>query len=165
MERNPELDALVMKCSQECANCAQISFLTVQRWFKLECDAPSFVRALSAFPGVGRTGGTCGGVTGPLLAIGIALGTADSTDVEQTQKCMAVAHKFVSTVREEYGSTDCVDIIESLTGNRYDLANPDDIKAYVEGGGMQTCGGVVQTAVNILENVVSQARAGGAQAQ
>ena len=154
MERDPKLDALVIQFGKQYGNCAQTSFLALQDRFNLQCDVPSFVRAIAPLPGIGTTGETCGGVCGSLLALGLALGTADPADKHRSEKCHAAAHQFCSAVKKEFGSTDCGDIIERCCGRRFDLSNPLEAKQYAEAGGPMKCMNVVQTAVHIAAGIL-----------
>ena len=148
-----------------CHHCAQTSFLALQKRFNLQCDIPSFLRAITPLPGIGTTGETCGGVCGSLLALGLALGTADPTDKEQSEKCHAAAYQFCSAVKKEFGSTDCGDIIERCVGRRFDLSNPLEAKQYAEAGGMMECMKVVQTAVHIASGILENAADKGGEIQ
>ena len=154
MERDPKLDALVVQFGKQYGNCAQTSFLTLQKHFNLPCDVPSFVRAINPLPGIGQTGKTCGGVSGALLALGLAAGTADPANKQQSAKCHAAAHEFCVAFTKEFGSTDCGDIVERCCGRRFDLSNPLEAKQYAEAGGPMKCMNVVQTAVHIAAGIL-----------
>jgi C_GCAxxG_C_C family probable redox protein len=157
MKQDPALDAIVVKYAQHYGNCAQTGFFSMVERCNLKCDESSFQHALTAMPGIGQTGETCGGVSGPLMAIGLALGPADPKDKEQTAKCQAAARQFTAAVKAEFGSTRCPDIIGHCCGTPYDLSNPEDAKKYVAAGGLQKCVSVVQTAVHIASGIVEQA--------
>ena len=158
MDRNPELEALVGKYAQQYPNCAELSFAAMADYLKLDVDVADFTRALTAVPGIGRTGETCGAVTGALLAIGLVLGPADPKDMAANQATEMVGHKFAKNVGAAFGSTDCADIIENMTGTRYDLANPEDAKKYVAEGGMQKCVGAVVKALTIAAAIIKEAK-------
>jgi C_GCAxxG_C_C family probable redox protein len=157
MQRDPALDAIVARNAQHYGNCAQTGFFSTLERCKLECDASSFQHALTAMPAIGGTGETCGGVSGPIMAIGLALGPDDPKDKEQTAKCHAAAHQFAVAVKAEFGSTRCPDIIEHCCGARYDLTNPEDARKYVAAGGLQKCVNVVQTTVHMASEIIEQA--------
>jgi C_GCAxxG_C_C family probable redox protein len=161
VKRDPELDALVVKFGQQYGNCAQTSFSALQEGFNLPCDKPSFLRALTAFPGMGGTGETCGGVSGAVMAMGLALGPKDTADKAQSAQCHAAAHQFCLAVTKEFGSTDCGDVIERCCGRRYDLSKPEEARQYAEAGGLQKCVNVVQTAVNIAAGIMEGAAVKG----
>lgn len=157
--RDPALDATVVKYAKLYPNCAQTSFFSMRERFDLACDESNFLRALTAVPGAGITGETCGGVSGPLMAFGLALGSADPTDTARIAKCQAAAHQFCLAVQKEFGSSRCGDIIERCCGKRYSLSNPDEAKAYVDAGGLQKCVNVVQTTVHLATGILEEARA------
>ena len=81
----------------------QTGFFSMVESCNLECDQPAFQQALTAMPGIGQTGETCGGVSGPLMALGLALGPSDPKDKEQAAKCFASAHKLATAMKEEFG--------------------------------------------------------------
>lgn len=155
--RDPALDAMVVKYAKLYPNCAQTSFFSMRERFSLPCDESSFLRALTAVPGAGITGETCGGVSGPLMAFGLALGSADPTDKAQIAKCQAAAHQFCLAVQKEFGSTRCGDIIERCCGTRFELSKPEDARRYVEAGGLQKCVTVVQTTVHLATGILEEA--------
>lgn len=156
MNRDPKLDALVIQFGKQYGNCAQTAFLTLQKQFNLQCDVPSFVRAIAPLPGIGQTGKTCGGVSGSLLALGLAVGTADPMNKGQSGKCHAAAHEFCAAFTKEFGSTDCGDVIERCCGKRFDLSNPLEAKQYAEAGGIMKCMNVVQTAVHVAAGILER---------
>ena len=162
MNTDPEIEAIVMKNAQLYPNCAQTSFLSMQQRNKLDCDVPRFLQAITALPGVGRTGETCGAVSGPILAIGLALAPKDHRDQVQTAKCHAAAQQLCTAVEKEFGSTRCGDIIEHCCGTRYDLNDPEQAKQYVAAGGLKECLNVVQTAVTIATGILEDAKKGAA---
>jgi len=53
--------------------------------------------------------------------------------------------KFCVTDTEQFGSTDCGDIIERCCGQQYDLSHPEEAKQYAAAGGLMKCTNVVQT--------------------
>jgi C_GCAxxG_C_C family probable redox protein len=125
IKTDPELDALVMKYARP--NCAQTSFAAMHEALDLDADPKGFEQALTAYPGIGHTGETCGAVTGPLLAIGLALGPKDAADAEQTMKAGAAAHHFCAAVSGEFGSTRCGEVIEGFYGKRVDMTDPEQV--------------------------------------
>lgn len=159
--RDPSLDATVVKYAKLYPNCAQTSFFSMRERFNLACDEESYLRALTALPGAGMTGETCGGVSGPLMAFGLALGSAEPTDKARISKCQAAAHQFSLAVQEEFGSTRCGDIIAHCCGARYSLSDPEEARKYVEAGGLQKCVNVVQTSVHLATKILEEAIGNG----
>jgi C_GCAxxG_C_C family probable redox protein len=154
IKTDPELDALVMKHARP--NCAQTSFLAMTEALELDVDAKDFEQALTAYPGIGHTGETCGAITGPLLAIGLAVGPKDAADAEQTMKAGAAAHHFCTAVSGEFGSTRCAEIIERFYGKPVDFTDPAQIEAYVAAGGQAHCLSVIQAAVTVAKGVIDE---------
>jgi C_GCAxxG_C_C family probable redox protein len=151
---DPELDALVMKHARP--NCAQTSFLAILEALDLDVDAKEFEQALTAYPGIGHTGETCGAVTGPLLAIGLALGPEDAADAEQTMKAGAAAHRLCAAVTGEFGSTRCGEIIEGYYGKRVDMTDPQQVQAYAAAGGQAHCLSVIQASVTVAKRLIDE---------
>ncbi|MGE5361293.1 MAG: C-GCAxxG-C-C family (seleno)protein [Bacteroidales bacterium] len=165
MTRDPALDATVLKYAKQYGNCAQTGFFSMRERFDLSCDESSYARALTAMPGIGGTCETCGGVSGPLMAFGLALVSAGPADKAQIEKCHAAAHRFCVAVQKAFGSTRCGDIIENCCGARYDLSNPEDARKYVEAGGLQKCVDVVQTTVHLAAGILEEVVGKGGAAQ
>lgn len=159
MERIPELEAAVGKAVQQYPNCAQCSFVAMAEYLNLDVDVPDIARALTALPGIGTTGETCGAVTAALLGIGLALGPTDPKDKAANHATEMVGHKFAKTVEAALGSTRCADLVESMTGTRYDLANPEDGQKYLAAGGMQKCVGSVVKTLTIAVATIKEAKA------
>jgi hypothetical protein len=98
------------------------------------------------------------GRTGALLAIGLVLGPTDPKDMAANQATEMVGHKFAKTVEAALGSTDCTDIIEKMTGTRYDLTKPDDAQKYLAEDGLQKCVGAVVTTLTIAVETIKEAK-------
>jgi C_GCAxxG_C_C family probable redox protein len=159
MESIPELEAALGKAVQLYPNCAECGFAAMAEYLNLDVDVPDFARALTALPGIGRTGETCGAVTAALLGIGLALGPTDPKDMAANQATEMVGHKFARTVEATLGSTRCVDIVEGMTGRRYDLANPEELQQYAADGGMQKCVGAIIKTLTIAAATINEAKA------
>jgi C_GCAxxG_C_C family probable redox protein len=157
MKRDPQLDANVLKFGKQYGNCAQTTFLSLQARYKLDCDMPTVLRALTAMPGMGGMGEPCGAVSGSLLALGLGMGPVDPADKVQNARCHAAAHRFCEASALAFGSTDCGETIEHCCGRRYDLTDPEEARRYVAAGGLQQCVNVAQTAVNIAGQILEVA--------
>jgi C_GCAxxG_C_C family probable redox protein len=154
IKTDPELDTLVMKYARP--NCAQTSFLAMHEALDLDVDAKDFEQALTAYPGIGHTGETCGAVTGPLLAIGLALGPEDAADAEQTMKAGAAAHQLCAAVTGEFGSTRCAQIIEGFYGKPVDMTDPEQVQAYIAAGGQEHCLSVIMASVKAAKDIIDE---------
>jgi hypothetical protein len=74
-------------------SCAKGSALAVMEEFGL--GNMEIIKALSAFPGLGMTGWTCGAVTGGLIALSLYFGSNEMLDYDATGRTMAAARKFL----------------------------------------------------------------------
>ena len=91
-------------------NCAQAVLLAVCEEKGLCVDKA----VASAFGGgMGRSGQTCGAVTGGLMALGLGwnqeVGEAQS---DPRQGISDVARQFMENLHQQFGSTDCEDLIK-----------------------------------------------------
>ena len=136
--------------------CSQASFATLQDQLSIECDTPSFIKALRPFPGIAFTQETCGAVSGCLIALGLIHGTTDRDDQEQSKRCMALASDFCSRIVNELGSTRCGDIMERQFGRRFDLHDPTQVREFSEAGAGEKCTEVVKTAVRIAYDLLRE---------
>ena len=95
--------------------------------------------------GMGRTGKTCGAVTGACMVIGLAEPKSAREGIEAVYTRI---QEFQRRFREIYGSTECSDLIGC------DLSSPDGLaKARAEGLFTKACPEFVRTAVEILEEL------------
>ena len=114
--------------------CSQASFATLQELLSIECDAPSFIKALRPLPGIALRLETCGAVSGSLIALGLIHGTTGQHDTEQSERCMALANDFCSRFVTELGSTRCGDIMQRQFGRRFYLHDPGQWQELREAG-------------------------------
>ncbi|MDH7501287.1 MAG: C-GCAxxG-C-C family protein [Verrucomicrobiota bacterium] len=135
-----------------CHNCAQTSFISLNEVFGLA--DPSFVKALTAMPGIAERGETCGAVTGCLLAMGLVFGRERLDDWAGWRACLVPCRKFCDQFVKEIGSTMCGDIVERLFGIRYNLADPADLGQFQAANPTEKCGGVVRKAVRIAAGII-----------
>lgn len=65
-------------------------------------------RLASAFGGgMGRSGRTCGAVTGALMALGLRYGFTDPQDKATKEQVYILAQEFLAAFEAKHGSTDC----------------------------------------------------------
>lgn len=139
-----------------CHNCAQSSFLTLHEVFGLG-DA-SLARALTPMPGIAERGETCGAVVGSLLAIGFVYGRERLDDWAGWRACLVPARRFCEQFVQQFGSTQCGDVVEKLFGRRYNLADPAELGQFQEAGPTEKCGRVVRTAVRLAATLILDKR-------
>ncbi len=121
-------------------NCARGTALALMEEFGL--GNMEIVKALSPFPGFGATGWMCGGVTGGLIALGLAFGSDDVQDYEATNATIAAARKFMPRFEEEAGAVVCPNIQEDVVFGRYmdPAASEENMAAFAEAKGFEKCG-------------------------
>jgi C_GCAxxG_C_C family probable redox protein len=121
-------------------NCARGTALALMEAFGL--GNMEIVKALSPFPGFGATGWMCGGVTGGLIALGLAFGSDDVQDYEATNATIAAARKFMPRFEEEAGAVVCPKIQEDVVFGRYmdPAASEENMAAFAEAKGFEKCG-------------------------
>jgi len=72
-------------------------------------DAPHLVALTAALPGMGNTGNECGGITGPLVVIGLR--HARDPAVAGMPAPVALGRALVDAFRADHGTTRCRDIL------------------------------------------------------
>ena len=99
--------------------------------------------------GLSHTGRTCGAVSGAVLVLGLARGTAVPGDREGKERCYALVREFLRRFGDRHGSVDCT----ALVG--YDLSDPRGLEAARKAGVFSTrCTLYVRDAVEILEDIL-----------
>ena len=98
--------------------------------------------------GIGCTGGTCGALTGAIMALGLCYGTADSGD--KTTKLEV--YRKVRRLTEEYklrtGSTICRELIG------FDMSTPEGQSISKAPGAFDRCDDFVRIAAEILDEML-----------
>jgi len=99
--------------------------------------------------GIGRTGRTCGAVTGAVMVIGLKHGQADLNDEESRQETYKLVKEFIDKFAALHGSVECRELIG------YDLSDPDEFEsARASSVRERKCRGFVHDAARILEDVL-----------
>jgi len=86
--------------------------------------------------GVGRTGNTCGAVTGGVMALSSFLGR-EYCDFfgSENMESLRIAKKLVDRFIKEYGSASCCDIQTKIMGRCFNFWKKEDEKAFLDSGG------------------------------
>jgi C_GCAxxG_C_C family probable redox protein len=147
-----QLEEKVERYLRISGNCAQTSFKALQEQFGL--DNGSILKALTGFPGIALRGETCGAVVGCLMALDLVYGREKLDDWEGYGRALRYGRKFCRGFEKELGSTMCGDIVESIFGKRYDLANPVEAEEWQKAGAVEKCSGVVTAAVRIAARII-----------
>ncbi|MCP4571545.1 MAG: C_GCAxxG_C_C family protein [bacterium] len=101
--------------------------------------------------GVSCTGGTCGGVAGALLVLGLAHGPRELSDEAGYDRIRSLTQEFLRRFRAREGSILCTDILG------HDLTKPGVLERVQEQKlSLETCPQAVRTAAEILEDMLLQ---------
>jgi C_GCAxxG_C_C family probable redox protein len=129
-------------------SCAPAVFSTYSK--QLGLDKELALKIACGFGGgIGRTGRTCGAVTGAVMAIGLKHGQADLADEESRQRTHKLVKEFIDKFTALHGSIECKELLG------HDLSSARGLKAARESGVFENkCPGFVYDAACILEDVL-----------
>jgi len=116
--------------------------------------------------GVGLTGdGHCGALSGGVLAIGYFFGRSkeDFGDMMKLVKGNLLSKMLHDRFIEKYGTCRCADLQTSFFGRFYNLYDPEEMKAAVKAGLLDTCSTLVGEVARMTTEIILQARAKDAQ--
>lgn len=99
--------------------------------------------------GIGRTGRTCGAVTGAVMVIGLKYGQTDVADEESRQRTLKLVRKFIDEFTALHGSIECRELIG------YDLSDSAELKLARKNKVFQDkCTSFVYDSARILEDIL-----------
>jgi C_GCAxxG_C_C family probable redox protein len=151
-----EVDETLRQNLRRSEHCAQASFAALDEHFALQ--GGPVLRALTALPGIALRGETCGALTGPLMAIGLAFGRDQLEDQAGFINSLPPSRDFCRRFESEIGSTRCEEILQSRLGRTFDLSRQADFEAYRECGGMESCTAVIRTGVRLAATILLEQR-------
>jgi len=151
-ERLQELSRKSRDILAQCGNCAQTSFFVLQDEFDL--TGQDILKALTPFPGLALRGETCGAVTGCMMALGLVFGRDRLDDWQGYTASLKPARRFCQQFADLHGSTSCVNILEGKFGRGFNLADWAESAEYIEAGGLEKCGDVVASAVQLAAEMM-----------
>lgn len=129
-------------------SCAPAVFSTYSEQFGLEKELALKI-ACGFGGGIGRTGRTCGAVTGAVMVIGLKHGQASTGDEESRKRTHKLVKEFIDKFTALHGSVECRQLIG------YDLGDSAELKLARESGVFQKkCASFVYDAARILEDVL-----------
>jgi len=99
--------------------------------------------------GMGRTGQTCGAITGSLMALGWTRGFSSGNDPDEKERLYQLAQQWMRLFSREYASTTC----PGLTG--FDLSDPKQRELANAAGVSELCKGIVQKWAQITQFVLN----------
>ena len=148
------LDQKVDQYMQLSHHCAQSSFLALKEQFGLNGD--QIIKALTPMPGIAERGGTCGAVTGPLMAMGLIYGRdinqLDNWDAYQ-ESLIPTGH-FCKLFEKEFGTTLCSEVQEVKFGRCFRLTDPGELQDFQNAGATEHCSEVVKSAVHLAAEII-----------
>jgi C_GCAxxG_C_C family probable redox protein len=121
-----------------------------------------FKAATGLADGVGLTGdGHCGALSGGVLAIGYFFGRTkeDFGDMMKLVKANLLSKKLHDRFIEKYGTCRCVDLQKSFFGRFYNLYDPEEMKAAVKAGMLDTCSTLVGEVARMTTEIILEAQA------
>jgi C_GCAxxG_C_C family probable redox protein len=132
------------------ANCAQSVACAFAE--DLGADRALTVRMATGFGGgMGRTGATCGALTGAFMALGLAFGMKELGDQEAKERTYALVAEASRRFRERTGALACRDLLG------VDLGTPEGLQAARDRNLFATqCAGYVKTAAEIVEQMLRE---------
>ncbi len=141
--------------------CSQCSLAGIFDALGVEND-DIFKAATGLADGVGLTGdGHCGALSGGVLAIGYFFGRTKEDFGEMTKlvKGNLLSKKLHARFIEKYGTCRCVDLQNSFFGRFYNLYDPEEMKAAVKAGMLDTCSTLVGEVARMTTEIILEARA------
>lgn len=93
----------VLEFRKEGYNCAE----SIVKAFNEDTNSDIPVSVASPFGGGMAVGGTCGAITGTLIAMGALKGRNSS---EEKNDSRALAKEIVTKVKEKYGTLECIEL-------------------------------------------------------
>jgi C_GCAxxG_C_C family probable redox protein len=129
-------------------NCSQAVLTAFSQRYGLE---PAMAMRLSTGlgGGVGRMGGTCGTLTGAALVLGLEYGPSQPGDAAAKDRTYRETQRLQRRFIERHGSNQCKELLG------HDLSDEEAYQqARAEGLFKSRCPGYVQTAVDLLEEII-----------
>jgi len=139
-QRQELLDRVQRRAEEYCyltRNCARGTATALFEEFGL--GNIETIKALAAVPGIGMTGGTCGAVSGGLLALGLFFSSQDLTNYLDPSPHLA-ARNFTQHFQEAFGSLVCADVQKLIFGKYHDpLSSLENLRAFNEDHAREKC--------------------------
>jgi len=131
-----KVENLAIEYDQKYYGCAQCVLAALKAVLKDKIPDDVFKAASGLAGGVGRTGNTCGAVTGGVMVLSSFLGRKYKDFFgPENMESLRIAKKVVDRFIQEYGSTTCFDIQTKLMGRHFNFWKKEDEKAFLDSGG------------------------------
>ncbi|MFC2133725.1 C-GCAxxG-C-C family protein [Bacteroidota bacterium] len=99
--------------------------------------------------GIGRTGETCGALTGAIMVLGLKYGSAELPDDLSKKELYETVSYFLDEFKEKHSTTLCKDLLG------YDISIPEEYEKVKENGiSNKKCPVFISDAVEILEDML-----------
>lgn len=107
------------------------------------------LRMSAAFGGgIGRTGQTCGAVSGALMVLGLKYGMTEA-DPKAKDRMYAIAQEFMTRFSERHGTLLCRELLNA------DITTAEGRQSMKERNTHSTiCGGLIEDAAEILDDML-----------
>ena len=148
-----ELDQKAAEYLKISGNCAQSSFLALKEQFGLE-ENGSVLKALTPFPGLVYRGGICGTVVGCIMAMGLIFGREKVEDWDGYIHSIPPVRAFYRHFEKVEGSIMCLDVVESVFGEKFESIGPAETKKLLKAGAMEKCADTIKTGVRIAARII-----------
>jgi len=105
-------------------NCSESVLLTLTKEFDKPTNLiiPSIATGFGG--GIGRTGSTCGALTGAIMVVGLIVGRNKPSELEKRDTVYELASKMITDFEKEFGSSLC----KNLT--KCDLRTPEGYEKF-----------------------------------
>jgi C_GCAxxG_C_C family probable redox protein len=112
-------------------------------------NCPAFPRLATGFcAGVSRTCGTCGAVSGGVMAIGMKLGRNSATDT--VDECYAAVQQFKAAFTSRFGTDNCMELIDC------DLSTNEGREAFQQRNLRPQCREYVEVVAELVVETVGE---------
>jgi C_GCAxxG_C_C family probable redox protein len=127
---------------KEFHGCSRCVFKPLHEYLDLG-DLPAFKASTPLAAGIAMRGETCGALVAGLMAIGIVTASEQFEDVNAFTNSLATGFRFARKFEKEFGTLSCTKIQTNRLGKFYNLADPEQYKAFIKVGGYIECPKVV----------------------
>jgi C_GCAxxG_C_C family probable redox protein len=162
-EKNEMMDMAFNKAKQyemKGGGCSQCTLSGIFDALGVQND-DIFKAATGLADGVGLTGdGHCGALSGGVLAIGYFFGRnkKEFSDMMKLVKANLLSKKLHDRFVKKYGTCRCADLQTSFFGRFYNLYDPDEMKAAMKAGLLETCSTLVGEVARMTAEIILEAR-------
>ena len=122
--------------------CSRCVLIPLQKHLGLANDNVARASAPLA-GGIALSGNTCGALLGGMLAVGLCVADNDLENGQAFLDTMGASFRLMRRFQQEFGATTCRELQTERLGAYYNMASPDEYKAFVKAGGYDVCSTLV----------------------